>query len=75
MLMRWSRPMPRPATEWRHLSPYINRLRALPSFIEVNANNATLARGIAHAVFGAELVELRFKSGIELQVGRRQRIG
>ena len=37
MLMRWSRHMPRPATEWRHLSPYIDRLRALPSFIEVNA--------------------------------------
>lgn len=25
------------ATEWRHLAPYIDRLRALPSFVEVNA--------------------------------------
>ncbi|WP_263264144.1 glutathione S-transferase family protein [Pseudomonas sp. RIT-PI-S] len=37
MLMRWSRNMARPATTWPHLSPYINRLRELPSFIELNA--------------------------------------
>jgi glutathione S-transferase len=37
MLMRWSRNMARPATTWLHLAPYAERLRALPSFIEVNA--------------------------------------
>lgn len=37
MTMRWSRNMPRPATTWPNLAPYITRLRALPSFIEVNA--------------------------------------
>ncbi|KLU20855.1 glutathione S-transferase [Caballeronia mineralivorans PML1(12)] len=37
MLMRWSRNMARPATTWQHLLPYIERLRGLPSFIEVNA--------------------------------------
>ena len=36
MLMRWSRNMPRPATTWNNLSPYIHRMRAMPSFIEVN---------------------------------------
>jgi glutathione S-transferase len=36
MLMRWSRNMPRAAASWQHLLPYIERLRALPSFIEVN---------------------------------------
>jgi glutathione S-transferase len=36
MLMRWSRNMPRPATTWPHLAAYIERLRALPSFIELN---------------------------------------
>ncbi|MET0535993.1 MAG: glutathione S-transferase family protein [Steroidobacter sp.] len=36
MLMRWSRNMPRPATSWKHLGPYIQRMRALPSFVEVN---------------------------------------
>lgn len=35
-LMRWSRNMPRPATTWRYLGPYIERARALPSFVEVN---------------------------------------
>ena len=35
MLMRWSRNMARPATTWPHLSPYIQRLRARPAFIEV----------------------------------------
>jgi glutathione S-transferase len=37
MLMRWTRNMPRPATGWPHLAGYIRRLRALPSFIELNA--------------------------------------
>jgi glutathione S-transferase len=36
MLMRWSRNMPRPATAWKHLAPYIQRMRARPAFIEVN---------------------------------------
>ncbi|MFC4313617.1 glutathione S-transferase family protein [Steroidobacter flavus] len=37
MLMRWSRNMPRPATAWKNLTPYIHRMRARPAFIEVNA--------------------------------------
>jgi glutathione S-transferase len=36
MLMRWSRNMPKPATTWPHALPYIQRLRDLPSFVEVN---------------------------------------
>lgn len=36
MLMRWSRNMPRPATTWPHLAPYIERLRKLPSFVALN---------------------------------------
>jgi glutathione S-transferase len=36
MTMRWSRNMPRPATSWPHLAPYIHRMRARPAFIEVN---------------------------------------
>jgi glutathione S-transferase len=36
MLMRWSRNMPRPATTWQHLAPYIHRMRSRPSFVEVN---------------------------------------
>jgi glutathione S-transferase len=36
MLMRWARNMPRPATAWPHLAAYIERLRALPSYIEVS---------------------------------------
>ena len=36
MVMRWSRNMPRPATTWQNLAPYIRRMRDLPSFIEVN---------------------------------------
>ncbi|MDY6946518.1 MAG: glutathione S-transferase family protein [Pseudomonadota bacterium] len=36
MLMRWSRNMPRPASNWKNLAPYIQRMRALPSFIDVN---------------------------------------
>lgn len=34
MLMRWSRNMPRPATNWPNLERYIVRMRAMPSFIE-----------------------------------------
>ena len=37
MLMRWSRNMPRKATAWPRLAPYIGRLRSLPSFLELNA--------------------------------------
>lgn len=40
MLMRWSRNMPRPATTWPHLAPYIQRMRAMPSFIELNKREA-----------------------------------
>jgi glutathione S-transferase len=36
MLMRWSRNMPRPATTWPSLGAYIDRMRRLPSFVEVN---------------------------------------
>jgi len=34
MLMRWSRNMPKPATAFPNLAPYIQRLRARPAFIE-----------------------------------------
>ena len=36
MLMRWSRNMPRPATTWPELALYVERLRTLPSFVELN---------------------------------------
>lgn len=36
MLLRWSRNMPRPATDWKHLAPYVQRMRSRPHFIEVN---------------------------------------
>lgn len=36
MIMRWSRNMPRPATGWKNLAPYIQRMRSRPAFIEVN---------------------------------------
>ena len=35
MLMRWSRNMPRPATGWPHLGPYIVRMRARRGFLEL----------------------------------------
>lgn len=35
MLMRWSRNMPRPATSWTHIGPYVTRMRARPAFLEV----------------------------------------
>ena len=34
MLMRWSRNMPRPATEWPHLNAYVRRMRAMPSYLK-----------------------------------------
>ncbi|MEK7887942.1 glutathione S-transferase [Burkholderia contaminans] len=37
MLMRWTRNMPRPATTWPNLTRYIHALRAMPTFIELNA--------------------------------------
>ena len=36
MLMRWSRNMPRPATSWPHIAAYVERMRAMPSFLELN---------------------------------------
>jgi glutathione S-transferase len=36
MLARWSRNMPRPATDWPHLKRYLDRMRAMPSLIEVH---------------------------------------
>jgi glutathione S-transferase len=35
MLMRWSRNMPRPATAWRRIGPYVQRMRARPAFAEL----------------------------------------
>lgn len=35
--MRWTRNMPRPVLGWPHLARYVRRLRARPSFIELNA--------------------------------------
>lgn len=37
MLTRWSRNMPKPATEFPHLKPYVDRMRQLPSLKEVHA--------------------------------------
>ncbi len=37
MLMRWSRNMPKPATEWVTLANYVARMKALPSFKTVYA--------------------------------------
>ncbi|RQT56838.1 glutathione S-transferase family protein [Burkholderia cepacia] len=37
MLMRWTRNMPRPATTWPHLARYIQHLRGMPTFAELNA--------------------------------------
>lgn len=37
MLTRWSRNMPRAATDWPKLRAYIDRMRALPSLREVHA--------------------------------------
>jgi glutathione S-transferase len=35
MLMRWARNMPRPATSWDHIGPYVARMRSRPAFLEV----------------------------------------
>ena len=35
MYMRWARNMPRPATTWDKIGPYVTRLRARPAFREV----------------------------------------
>jgi len=35
MLMRWSRNMPKPATEWPHLAALAERMKARPSFREL----------------------------------------
>jgi len=37
MLMRWSRGMPKPATEWQHLNVLAQRMKARPSFVELYA--------------------------------------
>jgi glutathione S-transferase len=34
MLMRWGRNMPRPATEWPNLEPYVRRMQARPAYRE-----------------------------------------
>jgi glutathione S-transferase len=36
ILARWSRNLPRPATEWPHLRLYLDRMRAMPSLREVH---------------------------------------
>jgi len=35
MLMRWSRNMQRPATDWPRIGAYVQRMRARPGFLEV----------------------------------------
>lgn len=37
MLMRWSRNMPRPATQWPHLAALAQRMKARPSFAKLCA--------------------------------------
>ena len=37
MLMRWSRNMPKPATEWPHLRAFADRMRARPGFATLYA--------------------------------------
>jgi glutathione S-transferase len=34
MLLRWSRNMSRPATEWQNIHAYVRRMRALPSYLK-----------------------------------------
>jgi glutathione S-transferase len=36
MLMRWARNMPRPATDWPNIKRYVERMRALPSYVQVH---------------------------------------
>lgn len=40
MLMRWSRNMPRPATEWPRLAALAGRMKARPSFVALYASEA-----------------------------------
>ena len=42
MLTRWSRTMPRPAAQWPHLGPYVDRMRAMPSLREVHAREGLI---------------------------------
>ena len=42
MLMRWSRNMPKPATKWPFIAPYVHRMRAMDSFLEVNRREGLL---------------------------------
>ena len=37
MLTRWSRAMPKPASDWPHLRRYMQRMRVMPSLREVHA--------------------------------------
>lgn len=37
MLMRWSRNMPKPASEWPNIAAYLNHMRARPALREVHA--------------------------------------
>jgi glutathione S-transferase len=37
MLMRWSRKMPKPATEWQALNQYAARMKARPSWKQLYA--------------------------------------
>jgi glutathione S-transferase len=37
MLMRWSRNMPKPATEWPAIAAFVKRMKARPSFKTLNA--------------------------------------
>jgi glutathione S-transferase len=40
MLMRWSRRMPRPATEWPQLAAFAQRMRARPAFARLYEREA-----------------------------------
>jgi glutathione S-transferase len=40
MLLRWSRNMPRPATTWPNLAGYVEQIRTLPSFMDLNHREA-----------------------------------
>jgi len=36
MLMRWSRNMPKPATAWPNIAAYVQRMRAMPSYVQTH---------------------------------------
>jgi len=36
MLARWSRNLPRTALDWPHLKAYVERIRAMPSYLETH---------------------------------------